>query len=203
MLSSFFIAFGISFLGSIPVGVLNLTIVDIGLRKPLSQVMLFALAVSMVEYIQGFIALKFSSLFETNQNLELYIDLLATPIFFVLGIWYLRKHGKPPKKEEVVSDFGKGLLLSVVNPLALPFWIAWGTVSFNKQWLIDDNWSIAVFTIGISLGTFATLVLYGFFAKKIINKIEVVNQRINQIIGWTLIILGIIQVINIINKYLL
>lgn len=203
MLTTFFIAFGISFLGSIPVGVLNLTIVDIGLRKSVYQVVLFALAVSLVEYAQGFIALKFSSLFETNQNLELYIDLFATPVFFVLGIIYLRKHGKPPKKKEAISDFGKGLLLSVVNPLAIPFWVAWGTVSFNKQWLTNDNLSIAIFTVGISFGTFVTLILYGLSSKLIIEKIEVVNQRINQIIGWTLIILGMIQIIRMITQYVL
>lgn len=201
MLTSFLIAFGISFLGSIPVGVLNLTIVDIGLRKSLYQVVLFALAVSLVEYAQGFLALKFSSLFETNQNLELYIDLFATPVFFILGIIYLRKYGKPPKRKEAVSDFGKGLLLSIVNPLAIPFWVLWGTVGFEKQWLTNDNLSIAIFTIGISLGTFVSLVLYGLFSKLIINKIEIVNQRINQIIGWTLIILGTIQIIRIVSGY--
>lgn len=203
MLTSFFIAFIISFLGSIPVGVLNLTSVDIGLRKSLYHVMIFAFAVSLVEYAQGFIALKFSSLFETNQNLELYINLFATPVFFILGIIYLRKHGKPPKQKEAISDFGKGLLLSIVNPLAIPFWVIWGTFSFSNNWLTNDNLSIAIFTIGISFGTFITLVLFGLLAKRIINKIEVVNQRINQIIGWTLIILGILQVLKIINDYAL
>lgn len=194
MFITFIVAFGISFVGSIPVGVLNLTIVDIGLRKSFYQVLLFALAASIVEYGQGFIALKFSSLFEANQSLELYIDLIATPVFFVLGIMYLRKHGKPPKKQEAVSDFSKGLILSIVNPLAIPFWVVWGTVSFGKGYVTMDNVSIAIFTLGISLGTFVTLLLYGLAAKPIAEKVEVVNQRINQIIGWTLIILGILQV---------
>lgn len=199
MLTTFFIAFIISFLGSIPVGVLNLTIVDIGLRKSMEQVLMFALGAALVEYGQGFIALKFSSLFETNQNLEFYIDIIATPIFFILGIYYLRKHGKPPKRQETISDFGKGFLLSVVNPLAIPFWVVWGTISFGKGWLSITNASIAIFTLGISSGTFLTLLLYGFAAKPIIERIEIVNQRINQIIGWTLIILGLVQVVRIIN----
>lgn len=194
---TFLTAFIISFVGSIPVGVLNLTIVDIGLRKSFYQVFLFALAVSFVEYGQGFVALKFSSLFETNPDLSFYIDLISTPVFFILGIIYLRKHGKPPKEKETVSDFSKGLILSIVNPLAIPFWVVWGAVSFGKGLVTPDNWSIIIFTFGISAGTFVTLLLYGLAAKAIIEKIEVVNKRINQIIGWTLLILGTIQVIKI------
>jgi threonine/homoserine/homoserine lactone efflux protein len=197
MFYTFLIAFTISFLGSIPVGVLNLTIVDIGLRKSFKQVLLFAAASALIEYGQGFIALKFSSLFEANQNLEFYIDLIATPVFFILGIIYLRKHGKPQKKEETISDFKKGLLLSIVNPLAIPFWVVWGTVGLSKSWLTMSNTSIGIFTLGISMGTFATLLLYGLAAKAIIKRIEIVNQRINQIIGWVLIILGFIQLFKI------
>lgn len=199
MINTFFIAFTISFLGSIPVGVLNLTIVDIGLRKSFKQVLLFAAASALVEYGQGFLALKFSSLFETNQHLEFYIDLIATPVFFILGIIYLRKHGQPPKQKEAISDFKKGLLLSIVNPLAIPFWVVWGTVGLGNGWLTMSNWSIAVFTLGISMGTFVTLLLYGLAAKPIIEKIEIVNQRINQIIGWVLIILGVVQVFKLLD----
>ncbi len=194
---TFLIAFFISFLGSIPVGVLNLTIVDISLRKTMYHVFMFALASAIIEYGQGFIALKFSSLFEANENLSFYIDLIATPIFFVLGIFYLRKHGKPTQPQERISDFSKGLLLSIVNPLAIPFWVVWGTIGYQKSWLTMNNWSIALFTLGISLGTFIVLLLYGLAAKSIIEKIEIVNQRINQIIGWTLLTLGTIQVFKI------
>jgi threonine/homoserine/homoserine lactone efflux protein len=194
MINTFFIAFAISFLGSIPVGVLNLTIIDIGLRKSFFQVFLFALAAALIEYGQGFVALKFSSLFNSNPNLEVYIDLIAIPVFFVLGIIYLRKHGQPPSLKNEISDFKKGLLLSIVNPLAIPFWVLWGTIANNKSWLIMDNLNIAIFTLGISIGSFLTLLLYGIAAKKIITKLTFVNKRINQIIGWTLIILGIIQV---------
>jgi threonine/homoserine/homoserine lactone efflux protein len=200
MFTTFLIAFAISFLGSIPVGVLNLTIVDIALRKSFKQVLMFATASALIEYGQGFIALKFSSLFETNQNLAFYIDLIATPVFFILGIFYLRKHGKPPKKEETISDFKKGLLLSIVNPLAIPFWVVWGTVGLGKGWLTMSNSSIAIFTLGISMGTFATLLLYGLAAKPIIEKIEIVNQRINQIIGWVLIILGLLQLFKLFDN---
>jgi threonine/homoserine/homoserine lactone efflux protein len=198
LINTFFIAFTISFFGSIPVGVLNLTIVDIGLRKSFKQVLLFSTASALVEYGQGFLALKFSSLFETNPHLEFYIDLIATFVFFILGIIYLRKHGKPQKQKETISDFKKGLLLSIVNPLAIPFWAVWGTVGLNKGWLTASNASMAIFTLGISIGTFVTLLLYGLAAKPIIEKIEIVNQRINQIIGWVLIILGVIQVFKLI-----
>lgn len=196
MISTFFIAFTISFLGSIPVGVLNLTIIDIGLRKPFSQVFLFALACALIEYGQGFVALKFSSLFNSNPNLEVYIDIIAIPVFFVLGIIYLRKHGKSLSLKNEISDFKKGLLLSIVNPLAIPFWVLWATIANNKGWLIMDNFNIAIFTLGISTGTFLTLILYGIAANKIIHKLTFVNKQINRIIGWILIILGIIQVVK-------
>ena len=78
----FYIAFIISFIGSLPLGVLNLTIVEISIKRTLIHAFYFALAAALVEFVQAFIAIKFSTLFADNPSLEywLRLNLLAVEV---------------------------------------------------------------------------------------------------------------------------
>ena len=129
LIQSFFLAFGISYLGSIPPGVLNLTVIDISMRRAMKHAFLFALAAALIEFIQGFIALQFSDYLAVHSEVEFYIQLFVIPVFIGLGIAYLLKKNPPSHdvKEDNSNTFIKGMLLSVVNPLAIPFWLVCAT----------------------------------------------------------------------------
>lgn len=198
LLSHLWTGFAISFIGSLPLGVLNLTIIDISLKRNLWQAFYFALAVCIVEYGQAFLAIKFSTVLTTYPDLKYYINLFVIPVFIGLGLYYFfKKEATDEQQKTPSSDFGRGLLLSIINPLAIPFWIAWGTIGHAKGWLVLENTPIAVFVLGISLGTLSTLMLFALASKFVIHKVALVNKWINEIIGVVLIILGIYQTIRV------
>ena len=199
-LQSFFLAFAISYIGSIPPGVLNLTVIDISMRRAMRHAFAFSLAAALIEFIQGFIALKFSDYLSVNPQIDFYIQIFVIPVFLGLGIYYLLQK-EPPAHEASESGsnaFIKGALLSVVNPLAIPFWLVWATYLSQKGFPILDNGSnMYAFMVGISLGSFATLMTYSYLSKLILSKIQSFNQWINKIIGVILVVLGMVQVVTV------
>ncbi len=195
LFNHFWVGFTISFIGSLPLGVLNLTIIDISLKRSLWQAFYFALAACLVEYGQAFIAIKFSSVLATYPDLTYYINLFVIPVFLGLGLYYFFKQDEPTEQQkEPSSDFSRGLLLSLINPLAIPFWVAWGTIGHAKGWLVLENLPITIFVLGISLGTLATLMLFALASKLVIKKVATINKWINEIIGVVLIVLGLYQI---------
>lgn len=199
-LQSFFLAFVISYLGSIPPGVLNLTVVDISMRRALRPAFAFSLAAALIEFIQGLIALKFSEYLSMNPQIDFYIQVFVIPVFLGLGIYYLlQKTDTNHEVEESNSNaFIKGALLSVVNPLAIPFWLIWATYLSQKGLpILDDGANMYSFVVGISIGSFATLMTYAYLSKLILSRISSINQWINKIIGVILLGLGVIQVFSV------
>ena len=102
------------------------------------------------------------------------------------------------KKKEGISSFGKGIMLSLINPLAIPFWVAWGTVAHANGWLILKNVPITIFVLGISISSFVTLMLFAFFAKLVAAKMQKLNRWMNEIIGIVLLLLGFYQLYRVI-----
>lgn len=199
-LQSFLLAFSVSYLGSIPPGVLNLTVIDISIRRTLQHAFYFSLAAALVEFVQGFIALQFSNYLSSHPSIEYGIQLFVIPVFLGLGIYYLLKKDPPPSDihTDESNAFMKGVLLSVVNPLAIPFWLVWATYFNQKGFQILDNGvNMYAFIVGISLGSLATLMTFSFLSQLILSKIQSLNRWINEIIGGILIILGIFQLISV------
>lgn len=190
------LSFGMSYLGSIPPGALNLTIIDVTLRQKMKQAFYFALACGLIEFFQTFIALKFSDYLSLNPKIGCYIQVFVVPVFFGLGIYSLLQKDPPEHqetKEGQSSAFLKGIALSLANPLAIPFWLFWATYFSQKGWLILTDEYIITFAIGVSLGSIATLMTYAFLSNLILSRIKSISKWINEIIGTILIILAIYQ----------
>jgi threonine/homoserine/homoserine lactone efflux protein len=201
-LQSFAIAFGISYLGSIPPGTLNLTVIDISMRRAMQHALSFSLACALIEFIQAFIALKFSDYISVHQEIEFYIQIFVIPVFIGLGIYYLLQKEVPQYeiKQDASDVFIKGVLLSIVNPLAIPFWLVWATYLNQKGFpILDNGANMYAFILGISLGSLATLMTYAYLSKLILARITSFNKWINEIIGGILLLLGIGQAIVVVQ----
>ncbi len=202
MLHHFLLGLLVSFLGALPLGVLNLTAADIALKKGMSAVWWFALGVLLVEYIQAFIALQFSSFLIQNPQVEQYIQWAVIPLFLILGIGYLsaawRKNKTPSKKTrgEKLSPFPKGVLLSAANPLAIPFWLGMATYLEQQQLLVFKTVYIHTFILGIIVGTLGALLLFGCLGNHFLKRFPKINQRISLLIGLIFIGMAVIQLLK-------
>lgn len=193
----------VSFLGALPLGVLNLTAADIALQKGMKAVWAFALGVLIIEYLQAFIALQFSSFLIQNPQIEQYIQWAVIPLFLILGIGYLmaawrKKQKQNPSKNlgEQLAPFPKGLLLSAANPLAIPFWLGMAAYFEQQQLLIFQDLYIHTFIVGIIVGTLAALLLFGYLGNRFLKRFPKINQHISLLIGLIFIGMTVMQLVQ-------
>jgi len=116
IISIFFIGFIASFIGSLPIGMLNMTVMEISFSKSLKQGIMFSAGAAFVEFFQAIIAVKFSSWFLENPTVEMMIKLSVIPVLLIFGIIHLRKKlsdsTSKGNESEKYSGFSKGIFLS-------------------------------------------------------------------------------------------
>ena len=192
-LTNFTISFFFSFIGTVPPGSLNISVVQLGLDNKISAAWRFAIAAALVEYPYAWVALKFEH-FITSSPLILDNILLITAVVMTsLGVFNLWSVRKPTRYSAKFYDSGfrRGILLSMLNPLAIPFWV--GTTAFlNGQNWIDLSTSSGLhgYLIGVSAGALCFLMLAAYLAKKIVAELQM-GARVNKLPGLILIALGI------------
>jgi threonine/homoserine/homoserine lactone efflux protein len=190
---NFLQGFFFSFIGTIPPGTINLTIVQLGLEKKISVAWRFAIAASVMEYPYAWIAVEFAEMITASPMIVENMQLITAIIMTVLGILTLWSASKPTKLTSALSESGymKGIVLSILNPLAIPFWVGATAYLDSLNWIeLSTPLRLQSYLIGLCLGTFVILMLMAFLAKKIISQFQQ-SSWIGKIPGITLIILGI------------
>jgi len=188
------IAFLASFIGSIPPGNLNMSVFSYGINQRKNAVLPFALAAAIVEFFYSLIAIKFKHLFLDNLILAESMQIFAGTAMLLIGIVYIfSKQSTGESKTRNGSPFYKGLLLSLLNPMAIPFWVL-TTAYFESQNIIQlyNTLTIVIYCTGIAAGTFCLLILFGHFSAKLQVRAKFF-PFLHKIPGVILITLGIIN----------
>jgi threonine/homoserine/homoserine lactone efflux protein len=169
LLQTFLLAFVFSFLGSIPPGTLNLTVLRLGLEKKMDIAWRFSFAAALVEYPYAWLALLFEDFLTRSPFILNNFKLISALVMIILGIITIRSIMKPSPEGQTVkeSGFRKGLVLSILNPLALPFWIGITAYLKGQNWItLDTSATVHSYLLGISLGAFTLLMLVAYLSKK-------------------------------------
>lgn len=201
----FLIAVLISFAGSLPFGMVNMSVAHTAIRKGMGPAMFMAAGVSLVELIQAFVALEFTSLFNENTQIERMFQLIAMVAFFSGGIYFLffAKPKPATESDEPIgrrrNHFFKGMFLSSLNLLAIPFWISFAAILSANDLLEKDNLHVFVFAVGTAVGTFGLLFFYSLLGAKVFSKSEQIKKWINLFIGLLLIGFGVYQIYELMN----
>lgn len=204
-ITNFLIAFGLSFIGSLPFGMINMTVAHTAIRKGLTHGISTAVGAALVELVQVFIALKFTWLFNENPSVERVFMTIATVVFFAGGIYFLffakstppvKKEGEEEVKYKKRGDFMRGVGISSLNLMVIPYWIFYATLLTTNGILVKDNQHVVVFSVGVMFGTFTLLVCYALLGAKILSKSEQITRWVNKFIGLLLIGFGVFQVLK-------
>lgn len=201
----FLIAVLISFAGSLPFGMVNMAVAHTAIQKGMGPAMFMAAGVCLVELIQAYVALKFTWLFNENAQIERIFQIIAMLAFFGGGIYFLFfAKPKPATDEEVPvgkrrNEFYKGIFLSSINLLAIPFWISFAAILTANDLLERDDLHVFVFAVGTAVGTFGLLFFYSMLGAKVFNKSEQIKKWINKFIGLLLVGFGLFQIYKLLN----
>lgn len=194
----FLVALGISFVGSLPLGVLNLTAVAIRIRQSVRALIAFSVAAALIEWLQVWVSLYLVNHLREQTGSWAWAEYGAVLLFWGIGIYYLRSPQKTKKAHQLPSGFSQGVFLSLLNPLAIPFWIFWGFSVVQWGHSLTHYTEQLLFTIGVALGTLLALLGFGLLGHVLKDRLPAFERYLNQLIGWTLISLGTYQLFRLV-----
>ena len=192
-LITFLIAFVFSFIGSIPPGAINLSMIQLGLEHRVNVAWRFAIAASIIELPYAWMAIEFENLISDSPFITTYFQLLTGTVMILLGALNLRMASKPSKLYQRFNDSGfrRGLILGILNPMALPFWIAMTAYLKSTGWItLSTATEKFSYLIGVCVGALVLLMILVFTARKVVSQFQG-NTLLKKIPGITLLLLGV------------
>ncbi|MFM7710320.1 MAG: LysE family translocator [Ferruginibacter sp.] len=202
LLTVFFWGMLISFIGSLPLGSLNIAAMQIGIQETVQQAIYFSLGSLLVEMIYVRISLigidwmsKQARLMKALQWITLAV-VLALAIGSFMAAAKTTSTGQAEKNALLNLDVHRlllGMIMSAINPVQIPFWFGWSMVLFDKKILEPKQAQYNTYIIGIGLGTLAGNAVFIFGGKWLTDRIQNSGQYINWIIGGVFVITAIIQ----------
>lgn len=190
------------FVVSIPVGPINITIVNEGARRGFYWAFLIGLGAMAMDLIYCSIAFAgFSSLF-ASRFMKAAMELLSFLFLIYLGIKYLITATLPattPTVEAVEhklhphTAFWIGFVRVLGNPAVLLFWITVSATFISHDWIDDTFLSKAVCVFGTFIGGLLWFILLSFLVAKGHGKFSTrALVRMAHISGAILLIAGLV-----------
>jgi len=203
-------------MGYIPPGNINLTVAQLTINKGMRQSLYFILAFSCVEVFFTFGMMRFARWVSSDVNIDAnisdvrlgtYVDAFMIILFVVMGTitWINRKKVPKTKTEDNRSKKGSvfyGMLLGVLNPVQIPFWLFFGNYVILHEWIKTDYLSLIIFSLGSGMGSALALYGYAHFAKYIQEKFALSSHLINKSIAIFLYVLALYLIIKQVVIYL-
>lgn len=198
----FLAGFIASFLGTLPFGPINLSMVDTTIKDGMKVGLRFSIAAAIVEIGQSLFAYNFGMWITQYLEHNIWIQLTVFLVLFAIGALFFFRKGREDADigdKKKVSPFLKGAIIGLLNPQALPFWVAVIATLKSSAWLSFGMWDfILLFLFGVSLGKLVALLLYGKMSLFIVNRITSLSHWMNRIIGGIFIGLALVQGVKII-----
>jgi threonine/homoserine/homoserine lactone efflux protein len=169
---AFTIAFVVSFIGTLPPGSLNIMVIQLGLEHKISIAWRFAFAATIVEYPYAWVAVKFETLITSSPIITENFQIITAVVMLLLGIFSLLTAVKKTSTANKFSrsGFRRGLLLAVLNPMALPFWVAMTAYIRSRGWTdLSDNYELQFYLLGVCLGTLVAFMMFAYLARSVVK----------------------------------
>ena len=189
---------GMSYLGLISPGMLNMTALKTRIETGKRESLLFSIGASMVVFVQASIALIFVDFFVAKPEVISLLEKLAVFVFLALAFFFYRLSRKKVDTQTKKSKnyLIRGMGMSSLNMLAIPYYLGLSLYLASQQRLILEVPYKLVFTLGASLGTMLLFFTYVYFAKRIAMRVTFVVKKINLILSVLFLILGILAIIR-------
>jgi threonine/homoserine/homoserine lactone efflux protein len=197
--------FIISFLGSLPLGTLNIAAMQIGITDGISPALWFSAGSLTAEIIYVRLSLVAMDWVRKQEKLLKALEWLTVIIVLALAVssFWAAIHPQGDKNVILSNTMHRGLLgftMSLINPVQIPFWFGWSTVLFTKNILKPGLWNYNMYTIGIGVGTFTGNCIFIFGGRLMVERLNASQTMLNYIIGSVFLITACLQLFRIYKK---
>ena len=194
----FLVGMMVSFLGSLPLGTLNVAAMQISATDGIRPAILFSLGSLLVEIIYVRLSLVAMDWVRKQEKLFKILEWVTLIIVTALAVssFYAALHPKLGENfilSSTLHRFWLGIVMCAVNPVQIPFWFGWSTVLFTKKILLPKNDHYNIYIIGIGLGTFIGNCIFIFGGQVIADKLNNNQHILNWVVGGIFTLTAIIQ----------
>ena len=191
-----------SFMGTLAIGPANLGVINITIRHDSRAASKFIAGATMIEVLYATAAVLSGKLIVRKIDEYSFIKVIVILIFFFAGLYFFLKSNtfeEPPENGDhpgKKSFFLKGMMVAVINPQTIPYWLFISTYFTAHKILNLRSWYLIFFLGGGFTGKYLSLSLYGLLSNYIKRRKSKLAFYMNKFIGVTLIIIAIIQAVQ-------
>ena len=201
----FFTGMLVSFLGSLPLGTLNIAAMQLAISDGVLAAMLFSTGSLLVEIIYVRLSLVAMDWVRKQEKLFKILEWATFVIVVALAAssFYAALHPSVEKNIILSSSLPPlvlGMMMCAINPVQIPFWFGWSTVLFTKKILSPRKDHYNTYIFGIGLGTFLGNCVFVFGGLLIARKINDNQHVLNWVIGGIFSLTALIQLWKILKK---
>lgn len=188
----------ISFLGSLPLGTLNIAAMQISISDGVIPALKFSAGSLVAEMVYVRLSLIAMDWVRRQQKIFRILEWVTLAIVVALAIssFYAALHPTISKNvilSSTLHRFFLGLFMSALNPMQIPFWFGWSTVLFTKKILQPINSHYNSYIIGIGLGTLMGNCIFIFGGKLIAERFNNNQHLVNWIVGSIFAVTALVQ----------
>jgi hypothetical protein len=203
------VGFLVSFIGSIPLGYLNIIGFEINAKLGMKSLVFYLLGVISVEIVVIYFTLLFAKKLVANQKLMKAIDIFGI-LFLLLLAYSFYSHANQTTESKAnlevylkYSPFLAGFFLNCLNFLQLPFWTGWNLYLMNGNYISIEKKGKYYYIFGTALGTFlGMLTLIGVLQTLSENTSGFSKYIMPIVIPLFFVVLACLQIFKVYKKYL-
>ena len=207
-LKNIFFGFIVSFLGSLPLGYLNIIGVEIISELGINSLLFYLLGVIVVEAIVIYLTVIFANQLAENKKLMKAIDFFAIFFFLMLAYLFYANSNPAAEKNNYLEDYVNyspfliGLVLCGLNFLQVPFWLGWNLYLLNAKSISLDGQLKFYYVFGTLVGTFFGMLAVIVFLDSLSQSTPSFSKYIMPIvIPLFFVVLAFIQMVKVYKKY--
>lgn len=159
-LKNIFAGFLISFLGSLPLGYLNIIGVELFSKLGINPLVSYLFGVISVEAVVIYFTVIFANQLAENKKLMKAIDFFAVFFFLLLAYLFYAHSNQTTEEHNYLEDYVHyspfliGMVLCGLNFLQIPFWMGWNLYLINANYISLIQKLKFYYIFGTLVGTF-------------------------------------------------
>lgn len=189
--------FVISFIGSVPLGYLNLVGFSIYTQIGISELMAFIAGVILIEAVVISGTFYFAALLSKKKQLQFFLKLFSNFFLIAIGCSLLFSSAETQSAIanpfESYGSFQRGVLLSSFNFFQLPFWVAWNIYVISSKFADTKHDRFSFYLGGTLIGTTVGMLTFIFCLSYFNSAAFTGTFSLKQILGAAFLLLGIFQ----------
>ena len=195
----------ISFLGTLPLGTLNIAAMQISVTDGIRPAMYFVTGALLVEVVYVRVSLVAMNWVLKHKKLFRWLEWISIVIILALAVSSFMVAADPVIKKNVllsggIHRFWLGVMMSALNPVQIPFWFGWSTVLFTKNVLEHKNSHYNIYITGIGTGTFIGNLIFILGGRLIVDMLNTNQKILHWVIGFVFLITAIVLTIKVLKK---